>query len=108
MPQNYIGTSGFSYPHWRKRFYPKALREKEHLSFYAEHFDTVEVNGSFYHLLAKSTVKGWLKAVPKDFTFAVKGSRFTTHNKKLSDPKKSSAKFFKSIEPFGKRLGPIL
>jgi uncharacterized protein YecE (DUF72 family) len=106
--RNYIGTSGWSYPHWVGRFYPPELKAEQHLRFYAEHFDTVEVNNSFYHLLAPGTVETWVRTVGPEFTFAVKGSRFTTHMKKLKDPVESSALFFESIEGFGATQGPVL
>jgi uncharacterized protein YecE (DUF72 family) len=82
----YIGTSGYNYPHWwNGTFYPSDLPQKKWLEFYAEHFDTVELNVSFYRLPKKEVFQGWYKRTPKKFVFAVKGSRFITHIKRLKD-----------------------
>ncbi len=104
----YIGTSGWNYKHWRGPFYPDDLPDKDMLSFYAEHFDTVEINNTFYHLPSFKTLKTWRETVPRKFTFAVKGSRFITHMKKLKAPKTSTKKFFTRAERLEDRLGPIL
>ena len=104
----YIGTSGWNYKHWRGPFYPEDLPDKEMLSFYAEHFDTVEINNTFYHLASFKTLKTWRETVPRKFTFAVKASRFITHMKKLKAPKTSTKKFFTRVERLEDKLGPIL
>ncbi len=78
------------------------------LAFYFERFDTVEINNSFYKLPERETFLNWKKATPKGFLFAVKGSRFLTHMKKLSDPKASSEKFFERVVALGTKLGPVL
>lgn len=103
-----IGTSGWHYKHWRGPFYPPDLPASEMLRFYMERFDSVEINNSFYKLPAVETLAGWKKATPPGFLFAVKGSRFITHMKKLSDPVPSSAKFFDRVTALGRKLGPIL
>lgn len=104
----YIGTSGWHYKHWFGLFYPDKLPAKEMLSFYAQHFSTVELNNTFYNLPAASTFEMWRETSPVNFTFAVKGSRFITHMKKLKDPRSSTAKFFAGVEILGEKLGPIL
>ncbi|HZI86277.1 MAG TPA: DUF72 domain-containing protein [Pyrinomonadaceae bacterium] len=104
----HIGTSGWNYKHWVGRFYPKDLPQKEWLAFYAEHFDTVEVNNTFYQLPQISTFMTWRETVPSDFTFAIKASRFITHMKKLTAPKTSTEKFFNRTEKLEDKLGPIL
>src|SRR4030043_1876876 len=82
----FIGTSGYNYPHWWNGvFYPSDLPQRRWLEFYAEHFDTVELNVSFYRLPKKEVFGGWYKKNPKKFYFAVKGSRFITHIKRLKD-----------------------
>ena len=81
----YIGTSGWSYIHWKGTFYPNTLKTKEHFAYYQKHFDTVEINSSFYHLPFKATFENWKKSVPEDFVFAVKANRYITHMKKLKD-----------------------
>lgn len=76
--------------------------------FYAKHFDTVEINNSFYHLPSAKTFDNWRESSPRGFLFAVKASRFITHMKKLKDPKPSSEKFFNVADRLGAKLGPIL
>ena len=80
----FIGTSGYNYPHWWNGvFYPSDLPQRKWLEFYAEYFKTVELNVSFYRLPKKEVFEGWYKRTPKGFSFAVKGSRFITHIKRL-------------------------
>ena len=93
-----IGTSGWHYKHWLGVFYPERTRGAEMFEFYARHFDTVEINNSFYRLPAAKTFETWRESAPRRFLFAVKASRFTTHMKKLKDPKSSTAKFFAAAE----------
>ncbi len=104
----YIGTSGWNYSHWREAFYPSGLNTADWLSFYARHFSTVEINATFYRLPNIETLDSWSDAVPADFRFAVKASRYITHLKKLNDPQSSIATFFERIDRLGDRLGPIL
>jgi uncharacterized protein YecE (DUF72 family) len=106
--RNYIGTSGWSYPHWRGTFYPAKLPARRHFEYYCDHFDTVEINASFYNLLRETTVEKWIGESPADFTFVLKGSRFVTHMKRLTEPAESTERFLKSIEGFGDKLGPLL
>jgi uncharacterized protein YecE (DUF72 family) len=107
-PRNYIGTSGWSYPHWRGTFYPETLPARRHFEYYCERFDTVEINASFYNLLRQTTVEKWVAESPDDFAFVLKGSRFVTHMKRLIDPVESTGRFLESIEGFGDKLGPLL
>jgi len=104
----FIGTSGYSYPHWRKVFYPDGLPQSGWLEYYAEHFTTVELNNTFYHLPGKQNFESWRKRAPKDFTFAVKASRFITHVKKLKDPKPPLRLFMSRAKGLKTKLGPIL
>ncbi len=78
------------------------------LSYYLQYFDTVELNNSFYKLPERSTFCSWCAAVPGNFRFAVKASRFITHNKKLKDPEDALERFFSRAEALGPNLGPIL
>lgn len=75
----YIGTSGYSYKHWLGTFYPQGLPADRWLTYYAEHFNTVEVNYSFYHIPSQKTLKGWVQKTPIPFRFALKASRGITH-----------------------------
>jgi len=104
----HIGTSGWDYQHWLGPFYPDNYTEKEFLKHYARHFSTVEVNNTFYHLPKDSTIVAWTEAVPENFIFAVKASRYITHMKKLIDPEQSTTLFFERIQRFKNKLGPIL
>lgn len=99
MADIFIGTSGFLYSHWIGDFYPENLKRENFLSFYAKHFQTVEINSSFYHLPRQKTVENWLKQVPKDFIFSFKMSRFVSHFGKLDPKVKSFPLFFEAIKP---------
>lgn len=103
-----IGTSGWHYEHWRGTFYPEDLSKEHWLAFYAQHFDTVEINNSFYRLPTRPALEHWRQAVPSGFSFAMKASRYTTHVKRLKDAPASFAKFFAAIAPLEDRLGPIV
>jgi uncharacterized protein YecE (DUF72 family) len=103
-----IGTSGWHYKHWLGRFYSADLPPIEMLPHYVRYFDTVEINNSFYALPVETTVKNWRKKVPDDFCFAVKGSRYLTHMKKLKDPEEGVERFFSVFRHMGEKLGPIL
>ncbi|HEY0059517.1 MAG TPA: DUF72 domain-containing protein [Flavisolibacter sp.] len=109
MAENiHIGTSGWSYKHWRDIFYPPKMRPKDYLSFYANHFGTAEINASFYRLPQPQTVEDWSRHVPDDFKFCPKMSRYLSHMKKLRDPGEPLQRFFGIFEPMKKMLGPIL
>ncbi len=104
----FVGTSGYSYQHWRGIFYPEDLPEREWLEYYAKHFNTVELNVSFYRLPKKEVFKGWRKRTPKDFIFSVKGSRFITHIKKLKDCEEPLETFFKNALGLKEKLKVVL
>lgn len=105
-----IGCSGWSYDDWRGGLYPDDLPKRRWLERYAEVFDTVEVNATFYRLPKESTVRGWVEQVPGDFLFAVKASRYLTHMKRLHDVADGVARFWEPLEPLrrSRRLGPVL
>jgi uncharacterized protein YecE (DUF72 family) len=104
----YIGTSGWHYKHWIGTYYPASTKDAEQMGHYIQDFNTVELNNSFYRLPEKKTFENWRKATPSDFIFAVKASRFITHNKKLKDPETTIARFFGQVKGLKKKLGPIL
>jgi uncharacterized protein YecE (DUF72 family) len=104
----HIGTSGWHYKHWKGPFYPADLPASKMLRWYVERYDTVEINNSFYRLPAPTALEGWCRETPSNFCFAVKASRFITHNKKFKDPKQTVKKFMTVIERLERRLGPIL
>src|SRR5687768_4607606 len=103
----YIGTSGYSYKSWDKTFYgetPKRLQ----LEFYATQFPTVEINATFYRLPLESMVQGWRDRVDDEFLFAIKGSRFITHMKKLGNLDGALDKFFDRLSPLQERTAIVL
>ena len=103
-----IGCSGWSYPHWRSRFYPEKLPAREHFAFYAQHFDTVELNNSFYRQPPPERFTAWRQQAPPGFLFAVKGSRYVSHIKRLAVEQKSIDLVVDSARALGDKLGPIL
>jgi uncharacterized protein YecE (DUF72 family) len=103
-----IGTSGYVYGEWRGRFYPRTLPARAWLPFYTEHFPTVELNNPFYRLPTAATFREWGRAVPRDFVFAVKASRFLTHVKRLKDPAAPLRLFLARARALGPTLGPVL
>jgi uncharacterized protein YecE (DUF72 family) len=103
-----IGTSGWHYKHWMGPFYPKNLRTKEMLAYYARHFDTAELNNTFYRLPEESAFDCWRDSVPEGFVFAVKASRFLTHNLKLKAPEQALRNLLPRAERLREKLGPIL
>ena len=103
-----IGTSGWHYKHWKGSFYPAELPASQMLSYYQQHFDSVEINNSFYRLPKPGMFAAWREATPAGFLFAVKASRFLTHNKKLKDPENALDNLLPRAAELGDKLGPIL
>ncbi len=103
-----IGTSGYHYKHWVGPFYPQKTPASKMLEYYIQHFNTLELNNSFYRLPAISAFEDWRDSTPRDFVFAVKASRFITHNKKLKDPENAIDNILPRAEHLEKKLGPML
>jgi uncharacterized protein YecE (DUF72 family) len=105
-----IGCSGWNYAHWRERVYPKGLPSRRWLAHYAELFDTVEINNTFYRLPRRESVAAWVAESPPGFLFAVKASRFLTHMKRLTDMGQGVRRFYGRIEPLveSPKMGPVL
>ncbi len=104
-----VGLSGWDYPRWQGDFYPPRLAARKRLAYVAEHFDTVEVNGSFYALQRPTTYQRWYDETPDGFRFALKGGRFITHLKRLRDVRQGLANFFASGPlVLADKLGPVL
>ena len=91
-----IGISGWRYADWRGDFYPRGLPQRRELEFVGERMSTLELNGSFYSLQRPASYERWRDAVPDDFVFAVKGSRYITHMLRLRDVETAMANFFAS------------
>jgi uncharacterized protein YecE (DUF72 family) len=104
-----IGISGWTYAGWRGRFYPEGLPHRRELEHASRTFRSIEINGSFYSLARPDSWRRWHDETPEDFVFAVKGSRFITHMKKLKEPRAPLANFFaQGVLRLGRKLGPIL
>lgn len=104
----HLGSSGWSYKHWKEKFYPEKMKPAEYLTYYARHYDITEINTSFYHTPRTSTVEGWANKVPKGFKFCPKMSRYLTHIKRLKEPEEPLEVFFNAFEPMLKMIGPVL
>jgi uncharacterized protein YecE (DUF72 family) len=107
-PSIRIGCSGWQYQHWRGDFYPAELPQQQWLEYYAERFDTVEINNTFYRLPAAATFAAWGRRAPRGFLYAVKASRYLTHMKKLKDPVEPIALFFSRASRLRRSFGPVL
>ncbi len=108
MGNIHVGTSGFYYKHWKGIFYPEDLKTSDWLRYYSKYFDTVEINSSFYHTVKPSTYESWFKKTPDKFNFCLKGPRYITHIKRLSDSKPSLRIFFDSFSSLGDKTDIIL
>jgi uncharacterized protein YecE (DUF72 family) len=109
--KKYIGCSGFYYNHWKGPFYPQDLSKSKWLPFYAEHFNTVELNNTFYRMPEEKAVKNWYAVTPARFIFAVKGYRFISHLKKLTvdaESLRSVEQFYRIAGLLKEKLGPVL
>jgi uncharacterized protein YecE (DUF72 family) len=98
------------YDSWRGRLYPERCAKRRWLEVYAQHFDTVEVNSTFYRLARREAVAGWVAQTPQEFLFAVKASRYLTHIRRLREIGEGIKRFYEPIEPLieAGRLGPVL
>jgi len=103
-----IGTSGWHYDHWKELFYPPGLPKSKWFEHYAQHFDTVEINNTFYHLPKETSLIRWQEQAPKDFLYAVKANRYITHIKRLKDVSEEVERFFDRVGLLRNKLGPIL
>ena len=105
----FIGTSGYSYKHWADGvFYPPEISSAKWLEYYCQFFDTVELNITFYRLPKKEVFKRWYERTPDNFTFAVKGSRFITHIKKLNNCEEPLELFWSYVQELRGKLGVVL
>jgi uncharacterized protein YecE (DUF72 family) len=108
MTEYYIGTSGWHYEHWRGLFYPEKLAKPRWLEFYAQHFNTVELNNSFYRLPSERAFINWRESSSPGFVFAVKVSRFITHIKRLRNMEEPTQNFLARADFLQNKLGPLL
>jgi len=104
-----IGTSGYSYKHWAEGvFYPQGLSQARWFTFYAQQFDTVELNVTFYRLPKITVFENWRQKAPQNFRFSVKGSRYITHIKRLKDVKEPLARLAQRIRPLAEQIDCVL
>ncbi|MEA3401893.1 MAG: DUF72 domain-containing protein [Armatimonadota bacterium] len=102
------GTSGYQYGHWVGPFYPEDLSKDEWFAFYAQHFDVVEINNTYYGLPEVETFENWRQRAPEGFTYVLKYSRYGSHLKKLKDPPDHIDTFLERATHLRDLLGPIL
>lgn len=103
-----VGTSGYSYPPWKGRFYPEKLPAKQFLRYYASKFSTVEINNTFYKMPSAALVQSWADDVRDGFLFAVKAPQRITHQKRLKECEEPLRTLVDAIAPLAGKLGPIL
>lgn len=103
-----IGTSGYQYAHWKGAFYPEALPKKRWFEHYTQHFDSVEINNTFYKLPTPETFDQWREAAPDNFEYSLKFSRYGSHIKRLKDPECTIGQFTQLADRLRPALGPIL
>src|SRR5262249_43789319 len=108
-PEIRIGISGWTYPPWRRVFFPHGLRQHAELGYASRQVSSIEINGTFYSMQRHTSYADWAARTPDDFLFSVKGPRFITHMRRLKDVEIPLANFFASgVMRLGKKLGPIL
>ena len=108
MKSNYLGCSGWYYDSWAGRFYPEKLSKSKWLEYYSKHFNTVEVNNTFYRFPREKTVKGWFKRTPKNFKLTLKANQLITHRKRFKDTQDTINRFYNLAEILEDKLGCIL
>ena len=103
-----IGTSGWSYDDWVGPFYPAGTKPADYLAYYAEHFDIVEVDSTFYRAPSTKMVAGWGARTPAPFGFALKMPRTVTHDKVLRDCEADMDELVEAVSPLGPKLKSVL
>ena len=105
-----VGCSGWNYDDWRGGLYPEGLGKPRWLARYAECFDTVEVNSTFYRLASRDAVARWVEQTPPGFVFAAKASRYLTHIRRLRELEQGIERYYERIEPLTEagKLGPVV
>jgi len=104
----WIGTSGYQYNHWKGIFYPQHIRRADWFNHYAEFFDTVELNNTFYRLPEARVFEGWRQRTPEGFCYALKYSRYGSHIMHLKQPERHVGEYLENAGHLGAFLGPIL
>ena len=108
MTEFFVGTSGFSYKEWKGKFYPSDIKPGAMLEYYAERFNAVEINNTFYRMPRRDLLQRWAAAVPDHFRFIIKAPRRITHQKKLVDVDEEVRFLVRNTAAMGERLGGLL
>jgi len=108
MAELFIGCSGFSYRHWRGNFYPEEMPQKQWYAHYGSVFATVELNVTFYRTPTPDTFSKWYAESRPEFSFALKGSRYITHLKRLQDVGEPLERFFAPARLLKEKLRVVL
>ena len=108
QPMIRLGTSAFTAAGWEGSFYPEGMKPADYLSYYAKHFNSVELDNTFYRAPSKTVVEGWARKTPEDFVFAAKVPQVITHDKVLVDCDGEFQQFVETMDLLGKKLGPLL
>jgi len=103
-----IGTSGWTYPHWQEQFYPPDWPKSKWLEYYAQHFDTVGLNATFYRLPKPKTFENWKNRTPDGFLWSVKASKYITHTRRLKAPQEPLARLYTTAAGLGEKFGVLL
>jgi len=108
LKEYHLGCSGWYYNHWIKRFYPKKLKKSDWLEYFSQHFNTVEVNSTFYRFPRENMLNSWYKKTPKDFLFTLKVNQIITHRKKFNETQDLLNRFYNLSKNLGNKLGCLL
>jgi uncharacterized protein YecE (DUF72 family) len=104
----HVGTSGWYYNHWVDVLYPPGLAKAKRFGVYAQEFNSVEINATYYRLPSQSMISGWYRKAPEDFVYAAKAYKNITHTHKLKNAEVALEKFLSAIGPLDEKLGTIL
>jgi len=108
MQNLHLGTIGWSYSFWKGNFYPKKTGSKDYLANYASHFNTVEVDSTFYRIPTDSTVTNWKQQTPQNFLFSLKFPQVITHIRMLKNCEYETDVFLRTVNLLGEKLGALL
>lgn len=104
----HIGTSGWAYKDWKGTFYSDSIKSTEYLAHYAQRFDTVEVDSTFYGIPKRTTVERWAAQTPESFIFTLKAPQIITHEKRLQDCESEWKHFLETASVLGSKLVPLI
>lgn len=104
----FLGCSGFYYSHWKGLFYPEKLSKTHWLPYYTTHFNTVEINSTFYRFPTEQLLQGWYNKTPAGFKFTVKANRQITHTRKFQNTQQTTRRFYQTIKTLKEKLACVL